>query len=149
VLDLGPAWREKGIIAQQPPRHREHYRVLAPRCDADGNDQGCLSPPEVAVPVATYTGWNLRERTIGAENELVGLNGSYLPFPATKAQRQERGDPRPSLEERYGDWTAYRRMLEAKCEEMTKDRYLLEEDIERIVEREEERHRGRFGSSPR
>lgn len=142
--DYGPNWRERGIADRQPPTAAGEYRVLTPKCDADGNDRGCLSPPEVAVPVATYTGWNLRHRAIGAENELVGLNGSYLPFPRTQAEREERGDPRPSLEERYGDWPTYRARLEQKCREMAAARYLLEEDIQPLLQREEERHRALF-----
>jgi hypothetical protein len=146
VLDLGPDWLESGIVSHQPPGIVSRYRVLAPKCDPDGNDRGCLSPPEVAVPVATYTGWNLRHHSIGAENELVGLNGSYLPFPATKSEQTDRGDPRQSLEERYGDWAAYRSKLEARCREMARSRYLLEEDIEEILDRETERHKPRFDS---
>jgi hypothetical protein len=141
VLDLGPDWLEQGLVALQPPRIAGRYRVLAPKCDADGNDLGCLSPPEVAVSVATYTGWNLRHHSIGAENELVGLNGSYIRFPATTKDQSERGDPRRSLEERYGDWATYRAKLEARCREMIQARYLLDEDAEPILKREEERHK--------
>jgi hypothetical protein len=144
VLDLGPDWLDRGFISHQPPAIAGRYRVLAPKCDADGNDLGCLSPPEVAVPVATYTGWNLRHHSIGAENELVGLNGSYLPFPASEKERNDRGDPRPSLEERFGDWTTYRARLESRCREMTQLRYVLDEDIPPILKREEERHRPLF-----
>ncbi len=143
-LDLGPDWHEHGIAAKQPPETLGKYRVLAPKCDEDGIDRGCLLPPEVAVPLATYTGWNLRHRELGAENELVGLIGAYLPFPATIQERTERGDPRRSLEERYGAWAAYREKLEAECRRLIREQYLLPEDLERIVEREEERHRARF-----
>ena len=55
------------------------------RHDADGNDLGTLLPAEVAVPLATYTGWNLRRREAGAEGMLASLAGSYLPFPRTRA----------------------------------------------------------------
>ncbi|MBW3599425.1 MAG: hypothetical protein KY475_19410, partial [Planctomycetes bacterium] len=142
--DLGPHWRDRGITSQQPPRPLGDYQVLAPGCDVDGNDVGCLQPPEVAVPVATYTGWSLRRRDIGAQNELVGLNGAYLPFPKTKAERESSGDPRQSLEERYRDWPTYRKRLARRCREMTAKRYLLEEDIGPILEREEERHKALF-----
>ncbi len=142
VLNLGPEWRAAGIISHQPPQTLGHYRVLVPKCDQ--NDRGCLLPPEVAIPLATYTGWSLRHREIGAENELVGLNGSYLPFPATAQERAERGDPRLSLEERYGDWNSYREKLEAECRRLVGERYLLPEDVERIIQREAERHRLRF-----
>jgi len=66
--DYGPRWQTHQIIDRQPPKARGNYRVLVPRCDADGNVLGCLLPPEVAVPVATYTGWNLRRKGAGAEN---------------------------------------------------------------------------------
>jgi hypothetical protein len=147
ALDLGPQWRDARIIAHQPPKRIGEYCVLAPRCDDDGNDLGCLLPPEVAAPVATYTGWNLREMSIGAQNELVGLNGSFLVFPATKAEREARGDPRRSLEERYGDWPTYRSKLEAACRELVSRRCLLEEDVEAILAREEERHKHRFDAA--
>ena len=50
-----------------------------------------LAEPEVAVPVATHTGWNLRRAEAGAENELVSLTGSYIPFPVTQAERERTG----------------------------------------------------------
>jgi hypothetical protein len=31
--------------------------------------------------------------------------GQFIPFPNTKAQRMATGDPRPSLQERYGNST--------------------------------------------
>ncbi len=138
-LDLGPRWQEQRIIDLQPPIPRGDYRVLAPRCDADGNEVDCLSPPEVAVPVATYTGWNLRSREAGAENELVSLRGSYLPFPITKTDRVSNGDPRRSLDERYGTLQEYLAQLQAKCRELEKAGYLLGEDIERIQRMQHDR----------
>lgn len=61
-LDLGPRWSEQRIIDNQPPRVVGHYSVLVPKSGPDGNELGCLLPPEVAAPVATYTGWNVRSR---------------------------------------------------------------------------------------
>ena len=34
---------------------------LVPAVDADGNERAGIRTPEIAVPVATYTGWNFRE----------------------------------------------------------------------------------------
>src|SRR5262249_37928511 len=84
ALDLGRDFLTRGIITIEPPRIVGHYRVLVPRSDRDGNDQGTLVPPEVWVPLATYTGWNLRRRDAGAEGALASLVGSYIPFPVTK-----------------------------------------------------------------
>src|SRR5262249_20271249 len=94
VLDFGPRWRHERIVDRQPPPVLASYRALAPRVDADGNDMGCLSPPEVRVPLATFTGWNLRTAAAGAENELVTLGGSYIPFARTRAEREAQQDPR-------------------------------------------------------
>ncbi|REJ96168.1 MAG: hypothetical protein DWQ34_04565 [Planctomycetota bacterium] len=139
LWDFGPRWEADRIIDRQPPGKCADYRVLAARCDPDGNVLGCLLPPEVAVPVATYTGWNLRRDEAGAANELVSLRGSYIPFPATREQREASDDPRASVEERYGDLETYLTRLEAECRSLVDDGYLLEEDVDRIVARERER----------
>lgn len=139
LLDFGPRWETERIIDCQPPEPRGDYRVLVPRCGPDGNELGTLLPPEVAVPLATYTGWNLRRREAGAENQLVSLVGAYLPLPTTREERESRKDPRLSLEERYGTSDEYRRQLRAACIALQADGYLLEEDVERIIARQRER----------
>jgi hypothetical protein len=132
ALDLGPHYRDRKIITVEPPRLLGQYRVLVPATDADGNDRGTLAPLEVQVPLATYTGWNLRAREAGAEGMLASLVGSYLPFPRTEAERQARGDPRVSLEKRYGTFEAYRTRWRARRDALVRDRYLLAEDGERL-----------------
>ena len=101
-LDFGPRFDTEGIITIEPPKVLGKYVTLVPKSNPDGNDLGTLAPPEVKVPLATYTGWNLRHRDAGAEAMLANLLGSYIPFPKTKAERRASGDPRTSLEERYG-----------------------------------------------
>jgi len=107
--------------------------VLAPKSGADGNDLGTLLPPEVAVPLATYTGWNLRRRDVGAEGMLASLTGSYIPFPRTAAERNDTGDPRKSIEERYGSFQEYRKRCAAACADLVKKRYLLKEDADSFL----------------
>src|SRR5207245_6331016 len=119
-LNFGPDFADKKIIAREPPKIRGNYIVKVPKSDADGNDLGCLLPPEVAVPLATYTGWNLRRREFGAEGMLASLMGSYVPFPKTRAERQASGDPRESIEERYGSFEQYRKQFAAACEDLVK-----------------------------
>jgi len=138
-LDFGPSWQSDGIVDQQPPIPRGSYRVRVPKCDADGNEIACLSPPEVAVPVATYTGWRLRSKDAGAENELYALTGSYIPFPLSKQEREEKGDPRLSVQERYDSLDDYLARLEARCIELQKAGYMLPEDIERTLRVQRER----------
>ena len=102
---------------------------------ADGNDLGTLLPPEVAVPLATYTGWNLRRREAGAEAMLASLTGSYIPFARTAAERRATGDPRPSIEERYKDFETYKKQLTATCQDLVKQRLLLPEDADRVIQK--------------
>lgn len=138
-LDFGPRWKTERIIDFQPPRVRGDYKVLAPRCGPDGNELGCLLPAEVAAPVATYTGWNLRKADVGAEGQLVSLTGSYIPFPKSKAEREQTGDPRQSVQERYGSLDEYVRQFTHACERLRADGYLLEEDAMRLPKLHRER----------
>jgi hypothetical protein len=128
ALDFGPRFLKEGIITIEPPRVLGKYVVLVPRSGRDGNDLGTLLPPEVLVPLATYTGWNLRRRDVGAEGMLANLMGSYLPFPRTKKDRHAQGDPRLSVEERYGSFAAYEKEFTAACARLVQERYLLPED---------------------
>jgi hypothetical protein len=132
-LDFGPRFAEEGIITVEPPRVMGKYVVLVPKSDPDGNDLGTLLPPEVAVPLATHTGWNLRRRDAGAEAMLANLLGSYIPFSRTKVQRLATGDPRLSLEERYGSFARYQRQCSDWCKKRIGERYLLAEDVQRLI----------------
>jgi len=133
-LDFGPDFDTRSILSIEPPKVRGHYAVLVPRSGADGNDLGTLLVPEVAVPLATYTGWNLRRRDAGAEGMLASLMGSYIPFPRTRADRKTTGDPRESIEERYGSYEEYRKRFAAACDDLVRQRYLLKDDAVRLLD---------------
>jgi hypothetical protein len=62
------------------------------------------------------------------------MMGATLPFAATRQEREERGDPRPSLAERYRDRADYVARARAAAEQLAADRYILEEDVELAVE---------------
>ena len=106
-----------------------------PQADADGNDLGGVRLPAVSVPLATYTGWNLRDPSIGAPDQCASFIGSYLPFPRTAEERQRTGDPRPSIAERYRDRDDYLRRYEAAIAELVRQRYVLPEDAAALLER--------------
>jgi hypothetical protein len=133
ALDYGTDFPSHGIITVEPPRSLDRYVVRVPRCGPDGNELGTLAPPEVVVPLATYAGWNLRRRDVGAEAMLASLAGSYVPFPRSRAERLATGDPRSSIEERYGSFDVYQQRFAATCADLVKRRYLLPEDAERLV----------------
>jgi hypothetical protein len=110
------------------------YPALVPAVDADGNTRSGLRMPELQVPLATYTGWNLRREGFGAGAFCIAT-GSYLPFAATRTQRDANGDPRLSLRERYGTRGKYLQRLDAAIQKMVSERLLLPEDAPRIRSR--------------
>jgi hypothetical protein len=106
-----------------------------PLPDADGNDLGGIRLPELAAPLGTYTGWNLRAPEIGAPDKLARWSGSFVPFAPTEAARQAAGDPRPSLEPRYASRADYRDRIDAAARELLTAGFLLADDVPEIVER--------------
>jgi hypothetical protein len=133
-LDYGPRFLKEGIITFEPPKVLGKYVVMVAKSGPDGNDLGTLLAPEVGVPLASYTGWNLRRREFGAEAMLANLLGSYIPFAKTKVERLANGDPRPSLEECYGSFETYRKQFAGNCARLGKEKYLLEEDAKRLID---------------
>ncbi len=134
-LDLGPRWASEGIIDHVPPKVGPAYRTLVPAIDANGNEIAGLRLPEVAVPIAAYTGWNTRAARYGAEGALARWSGATLLFATTRQERQQRGDPRRSVRERYATRQIYlARMTEAALS-LHKRGFLLEEDVVAILEK--------------
>jgi hypothetical protein len=84
------------------------------------------------VPVATHTGWNLRAPGHG-EGELFSIIGSMILLARTAEERRGTGDPRPSLEERYGSRDGWARQLAEAADRLVQQRYFLAEDAERLV----------------
>jgi hypothetical protein len=137
-LDLGERWRTDGVADIIPPRAGEPYRTLVPAVDDDGNELAGVRLPEVAVPLATRTGWNLRTADWGADGMLTRWMGSLFAFPATPRERAERGDPRRSILERYATRQAYLDRVRAAVRELEADRLLLPADADSMI-REAER----------
>jgi hypothetical protein len=126
----------KGILGNRiPVALKDSYRVLVPSIDADGNERGGLRLPEVSVPTGTGTGWSVRSEAGGGTGELCYLDGAFLPFAKTKAEREAKHDPRPSLEERYHDRADYAERVRAAAEALQREGYLLPEDAKRIVDK--------------
>ncbi|MBI2185940.1 MAG: hypothetical protein HYU37_02315 [Acidobacteria bacterium] len=109
--------------------------LLVSQVDADGNEVAGIRLPEVAVPLATYTGWNFRNPEIGGTSRLVGNTGSYVPFARTQAERQARKDPRPSIEERYPSRGDYLAKVRQTIDALVRDRYMLAEDADTALTR--------------
>lgn len=132
-LDFGPRV-DQGVV-ELPPKIGAPYVTVVSAVDADGNDTAGIRPPELRVPVATFTGWNPRHPDQGAPGDLMAMMGSTLPFARTPAERQASGDPRPSLAERYGDRDGYLARVRSDAQAMVAARHLLAEDVDAVVER--------------
>jgi hypothetical protein len=135
-VDYGPRFAQ-GIIDLQPPHAGKAFAVMVPQVDADGIDLGGVRMPEVAVPLATYTGWNRRDPKTAASDELVDFSGSYIPFARTRAEREHNQDPRPSVEERYHDRAEYVGLVAQQALKLVADGYLLPEDVPSLLARAE------------
>jgi hypothetical protein len=109
--------------------------LLVPQVDADGNERAGIRMPEVAVPLATYTGWNFRRPAIGAPDRIVPLLGSYVPLPRSAAEREAQRDPRRSTAERYSSRDEYMSQIARSAAELVKERLLLEEDTIPVTRR--------------
>jgi hypothetical protein len=106
--------------------------------NADGNERDGVRLPEITVPLATYASWNLRDRSIGAPDQRVSFEASYLPFPKTAAERQKTGDPRKSIAERYSGRGDYLARFTSALDELVKRGWILPEDGAALLHRGEQ-----------
>jgi hypothetical protein len=107
---------------------------LLSQVDADGNEMGGLRLPEQAVPLATTTGWLFRSERIGSPHTLMVNSGGYIPFALTRAEREKKGDPRPSIAERYTSRDDYLARITQVANRLAEQRYLLQRDLPAIIE---------------
>jgi hypothetical protein len=121
-----------------PARLDNFYGTRVCAVDADGNEVAGIRLPPIAVPLGTYTGWNVYRAQPG---ELADRDGSLIPFARTRKEREAAGDPRPSLEERYGTREAYVAKVKAAAEALVAERLLLPADAAAYVKAAEERDR--------
>ena len=108
---------------------------LVPQTDKDGIELAGIRLPDIAVPLATYTGWNFRNASVGGSDQLYPLLGSWIPFPTTAAKREETKDPRASIAERYTNRQAYVDRVNKAGGKLVADRFLLAEDLPTVVKR--------------
>jgi hypothetical protein len=133
LLNYGPEFdSEGGRLTVLPPLLGPRYTLLVPKPDEDGLDIAGIRPMEIRAPLGTNTGWNVRAPGFRAP-DLCGLSGSYIPFATTEAERLASGDPRRSLEERYGDHAGYVRAVRRAALQLLRQGFLLVEDVERYI----------------
>jgi hypothetical protein len=135
VYDFGAGFQYNdlsGAISIQPPLVRAMIPMLVPKTDSDGNELGGIPSVLHQAPLGTYVGWNVTVSGY-AKGRTCGFSGGFIPFARTRAQRLASGDPRPSLEERYGSHEQYVEKVRAAARQLVEERFLLQEDADRLV----------------
>ena len=134
-FDWGENWRQ-GVIGKPLPGIGALYPVYVPAVGSDGNELGGIKTPHVAVPLASYTGWNYNASAWqGVSNTLAArLSGAWLPFCAGRKERQARGDSRKSLEELYRGRGDYLDRLRKAADALVEQRLMFAEDVELVLE---------------
>jgi hypothetical protein len=133
--DYGPDFRysdESGVMTKVVPPIKQIILTPVPSVDEDGNEIAGVKSVLLQAPLGTYTSWNPV-----ASGPLKGNEGNlaagYIPFAMTKAARLTAGDPRLSLEERYGSQEGYDCVVRHAAVRAVDKRFLLHEDAERLI----------------
>ena len=133
-MDYGREYSTTRVITIEPPQTGEPYRVLVPQVNSDGNDVAGIRLPEVAVPLGTYTGWNVTVPQLSELRYLSGLVGGFEPFTRTKEQRLANGDTRLSIAERYSGRPDYLGKVRRAADDLVRQRFLRVEDVPAVLQ---------------
>ncbi len=124
-----------GIASLAPPPILQVLPMLAPQVDADGNERGGVPVVLADAPLGTYLGWNI---TAGGarpfhQGQICNYAGGMVPFAKTAQERQSKGDPRLSLEERYGTHAGYVDAVRKAASHAVAQGFLLQADAEALI----------------
>ncbi|HEX3337889.1 MAG TPA: alpha/beta hydrolase domain-containing protein [Pseudolabrys sp.] len=149
VYNFGPKEnydQESGVPTIQPPIIEKVLPVFVAKVNADGNEDVDGMPTVLGeAPLGTYVGWNLATTgwygpnasngpgSVGQVFAGAGNSGGYWPFWDTKANRQSAGDPRLSLEERYGTHAGYVCVVTAAANKAVQQGFLLVSDAQNLI----------------
>jgi hypothetical protein len=133
TLNFGDAFNAQGGKEKtQPPVAGSHYQLLVPKPSPDGWSASGIDTVYTRAAIGTNVGWNLRS---GARaGDLCSFDGTYVPFASTRAERLASGDPRPSLEERYGNQAGFVQAVTTAGAQLVAQRFMLAEDAAAFVQ---------------
>jgi hypothetical protein len=134
-MDYGPRFATEKVITKEPPGLGLPFRVLVPQVNEDGNEIAGIHMPELAVPLGTYTGWNISLPQMADLGYLSGLVGGFEPFALTQEQRKKDGDPRLSIGERYAGRKDYLDRVKQATDDLVRQRFLLSQDVPAVMQR--------------
>ncbi|UVH56497.1 alpha/beta hydrolase domain-containing protein [Variovorax paradoxus] len=133
--DWGPQFdhaEASGVPTNVPPVIRKVIPMKVPKVDADGNEIGSVPTVLVMAPLGTYLGFNITAEGFH-QGQVCNYVGGYVPFARTRAERIARGDPRLSLEERYGSHEGYEAAVRAAALKAFAEGFLLPADRDRLI----------------
>jgi hypothetical protein len=136
--DWGPQFNTtdvSGVPTNAPPPIRQAVRMLVPRVDADGNELGGVPHVLLDAPLGTYLGWNITAGGVRPfhQGQICNYVGGMLPFARTRAERLASQDPRPSLQERYGDHDGYVAAVRKAAGNAVTQGFLLPADADALL----------------
>jgi hypothetical protein len=133
--DYGPDFRyndQSGVMTRVVPPIKQIIPTLAAKLDEDGNETAGVKSVLLQAPLGTYTSWN--PVASGAiRGKLNFIDAGYVPFAVTRAERKASGDPRLSVEERYGSAEGYLCVVRDAARREVRNRFLLQEDADRLI----------------
>ena len=143
--DWGPLFNytdASGVPTNAPPPIRQAIRMLVPRVDGDGNEVGGVPVVLTDAPLGTYLGWNI---TAGGtrpfhQGQICNYVGGMVPFARTQAERLANGDPRPSLQERYGSHAGYVEAVRRATVRAMNAGFLLANDAQSLIDAADASH---------
>ena len=137
--DWGPNFNYldgSGVPSKVPPTIKHAIKMKVPRVDADGNELGGVPVVLREVPLGTYLGWNITAAGFH-KGKICNYAGGMIPFAKTKAERLANGDPRLSLEERYGNHGGYVSAVKIAASKAVAGGFLLQADADALVKQAE------------
>ncbi len=140
--DWGPHFNYNdlsGVVSKLPPAIKQVIPLLVPKVNEDGNEIAGVASVLHQAPLGTYLGWNVIPGGF-FKGQMCAFTGGFIPFATTKQERMTRRDPRPSLEERYGSQQAYVATVRAAAEKAVRERFLLPDDAERLIQQASASH---------
>ena len=120
-------------ITKYPIIEGRTYPCFVSTLDKDGNEVSGIRMPDISVPLATHTGWNLRNPETGSPEQLISMIGLSSAFAITRASRETTNDPRLSIEERYTSREDYLQKVRVEAQKLADESYILHHDIDVIV----------------
>jgi len=133
--DFGPRFDNfdaSGIVDNVPPIVKQAIPMMVPKVDADGNELGGVPVVLREAPLGTYLGWNITNGGFH-DDKICHYLGGWIPFAKTQAERLASGDPRLSLQERYGNHAGYVAAVRAGIDKAMAAGFLLQADADRLL----------------